>query len=122
MGYDVTRFQGDVDEDLICPICSGVLEEPVQAGSLSLSCIPSPALLEVIILTDKCRLRGKRNQLEVILDNSAWRCPKMNCQTTIALSTCAPWSSSSSRALQSWRRPRLNTSTSWQSRSETFSC
>ncbi|NWR09689.1 RNF41 ligase, partial [Paradoxornis webbianus] len=31
MGYDVTRFQGDVDEDLICPICSGVLEEPVQA-------------------------------------------------------------------------------------------
>ncbi|XP_054565477.1 E3 ubiquitin-protein ligase NRDP1-like [Eptesicus fuscus] len=31
MGYDVTRFQGDVDEDLICPICGGVLEEPVQA-------------------------------------------------------------------------------------------
>ncbi|KAI2566339.1 RNF41 isoform 10 [Pan troglodytes] len=34
MGYDVTRFQGDVDEDLICPICSGVLEEPVQVISL----------------------------------------------------------------------------------------
>uniref|UniRef100_A0A8C9FFM7 Ring finger protein 41 n=1 Tax=Pavo cristatus TaxID=9049 RepID=A0A8C9FFM7_PAVCR len=33
MGYDVARFQGDVDEDLICPICSGVLEEPVQVGS-----------------------------------------------------------------------------------------
>lgn len=32
MGYDVTRFQGDVDEDLICPICSGVLEEPVQVS------------------------------------------------------------------------------------------
>lgn len=32
MGYDVARFQGDVDEDLICPICSGVLEEPVQVG------------------------------------------------------------------------------------------
>ncbi|XP_036307377.1 E3 ubiquitin-protein ligase NRDP1-like [Pipistrellus kuhlii] len=31
MGYDVTRFQGDVDEDLLCPICGGVLEEPVQA-------------------------------------------------------------------------------------------
>ncbi|XP_053437115.1 E3 ubiquitin-protein ligase NRDP1-like [Nycticebus coucang] len=30
MGYDVIRFQGDVDEDLICPICSGVLEDPVQ--------------------------------------------------------------------------------------------
>ncbi len=32
MGYDVTRFQGEVDEDLLCPICSGVLEEPVQAS------------------------------------------------------------------------------------------
>ncbi|CAB1336560.1 unnamed protein product [Coregonus sp. 'balchen'] len=31
MGYDVTRFQGEVDEDLLCPICSMVLEEPVQA-------------------------------------------------------------------------------------------
>lgn len=32
MGYDVTRFQGEVDEDLLCPICSGVLEEPVQVS------------------------------------------------------------------------------------------
>lgn len=32
MGYDVNRFQGEVDEDLICPICSGVLEEPVQVS------------------------------------------------------------------------------------------
>lgn len=31
MGYDVIRFQGDVDEELVCPICSGVLEEPLQA-------------------------------------------------------------------------------------------
>uniref|UniRef100_A0A4X2LXV7 E3 ubiquitin-protein ligase NRDP1 n=1 Tax=Vombatus ursinus TaxID=29139 RepID=A0A4X2LXV7_VOMUR len=31
MGYDRARFLGDVDEDLICPICHGVLEEPVQA-------------------------------------------------------------------------------------------
>ena len=30
MGYDLARFQGDVDEELICPICSNVLEEPVQ--------------------------------------------------------------------------------------------
>ena len=34
MGYDVTRFQGEVDEDLLCPICSGVLEEPVQVSQL----------------------------------------------------------------------------------------
>ncbi len=30
MGYDINRFQGEVDEELICPICSGVLEEPLQ--------------------------------------------------------------------------------------------
>lgn len=30
MGYELNRFQGDVDEELICPICSGVLEEPLQ--------------------------------------------------------------------------------------------
>lgn len=32
MGFDVSRFQGDVDEELVCPICSGVLEDPVQVG------------------------------------------------------------------------------------------
>ncbi|XP_013409773.1 E3 ubiquitin-protein ligase NRDP1-like [Lingula anatina] len=31
MGYDINRFEGDVDEELICAICSGVLEEPLQA-------------------------------------------------------------------------------------------
>ncbi|KAK2153764.1 hypothetical protein LSH36_287g05027 [Paralvinella palmiformis] len=31
MGYDINRFQGDVDEELVCPICTGVLEEPLQA-------------------------------------------------------------------------------------------
>ena len=30
MGYERSRFQGEVDEDLICSICSGVLEEPVR--------------------------------------------------------------------------------------------
>lgn len=30
MGFDVNRFQGPVDEELICPICSGVLQDPVQ--------------------------------------------------------------------------------------------
>lgn len=27
---------GEVDEELICPICSQVLEEPVQVGSVNL--------------------------------------------------------------------------------------
>lgn len=31
MGFEVNRFQGEVDEELVCPICSGVLEEPLQA-------------------------------------------------------------------------------------------
>ncbi|XP_015437832.1 PREDICTED: E3 ubiquitin-protein ligase NRDP1 isoform X2 [Dufourea novaeangliae] len=31
MGFDVNRFQGEVDEELVCAICSGVLEDPVQA-------------------------------------------------------------------------------------------
>ena len=30
MGFETHRFQGDVDEELLCPICSGVLEEPLQ--------------------------------------------------------------------------------------------
>lgn len=30
MGYDLHRFHGEVDEELTCPICSGVLEDPVQ--------------------------------------------------------------------------------------------
>lgn len=33
MGYDLHRFQGEVDEELTCPICSGVLEEPLQVSS-----------------------------------------------------------------------------------------
>uniref|UniRef100_A0A8C4Q868 E3 ubiquitin-protein ligase NRDP1 n=1 Tax=Eptatretus burgeri TaxID=7764 RepID=A0A8C4Q868_EPTBU len=31
MGFEVGRFEGGVDEELICPICSGVLEDPLQA-------------------------------------------------------------------------------------------
>ena len=34
MGYELNRFEGDVDEELICPICSGVLEEPLQVHKL----------------------------------------------------------------------------------------
>lgn len=32
MGYEITRFEGEVDEELLCPICSGVLEDPVQVS------------------------------------------------------------------------------------------
>ena len=40
MGYDLARFQGDVDEELICPICSGVLEEPLQVSVPKLIALP----------------------------------------------------------------------------------
>jgi len=32
MGYDLTRFEGAVDEELLCPICGSILEEPVQTA------------------------------------------------------------------------------------------
>ncbi len=28
MGYEVARFEGSVDEELVCPICSAVLQDP----------------------------------------------------------------------------------------------
>uniref|UniRef100_A0A0A9YEL2 E3 ubiquitin-protein ligase NRDP1 n=2 Tax=Lygus hesperus TaxID=30085 RepID=A0A0A9YEL2_LYGHE len=31
MGFEIHRFTGDVDAELLCPICSEVLEEPLQA-------------------------------------------------------------------------------------------
>ncbi|XP_065567267.1 E3 ubiquitin-protein ligase NRDP1-like isoform X1 [Artemia franciscana] len=31
MGIDTARFSGDIDEDLLCSICTFVLEDPVQA-------------------------------------------------------------------------------------------
>lgn len=37
MGYDLNRFDGDVDEELICPICSFILEDPVQVFKLGLA-------------------------------------------------------------------------------------
>lgn len=32
MGFEIGRFEGEVDEELICPICSGVLEDPLQVS------------------------------------------------------------------------------------------
>ena len=35
MGFEIGRFEGEVevDEELICPICRGVLEDPLQVSS-----------------------------------------------------------------------------------------
>lgn len=33
MGFDIGRFCGTVDEELICAICAGVLDDPLQVSS-----------------------------------------------------------------------------------------
>ena len=34
MGIEINRFQGEVDEELLCPICSSVLENPLQVKEI----------------------------------------------------------------------------------------
>ena len=36
MGIELHRFAGEVDEELLCPICKNVLEDPVQVSVLEL--------------------------------------------------------------------------------------
>jgi len=33
MGFDIQRFPNCIDEELICSICGGVLQDPLQAPS-----------------------------------------------------------------------------------------
>jgi E3 ubiquitin-protein ligase NRDP1 len=33
MGFDIQRFPNCIDEELICSICRGVLQDPLQAPS-----------------------------------------------------------------------------------------
>ena len=41
MGLDVCRVHGEVDEELLCPICSGVLLEPIAAPTCEHAfCLP----------------------------------------------------------------------------------
>lgn len=47
MGFELDRFQGDVDEELVCPICSGVLEDPLQVTFFSL--FEATSLLNIFI-------------------------------------------------------------------------
>ena len=41
MGIEINRFQGEVDEELLCPICGSVLENPLQVGLLTPSLLYS---------------------------------------------------------------------------------
>ena len=49
MGIDSNRFEGAVDEELICPICSSVLEDPVQVR-------PPEGILETSVKGSVCIL------------------------------------------------------------------
>nr|XP_034341810.1 E3 ubiquitin-protein ligase NRDP1-like [Arvicanthis niloticus] len=90
MGYDVTRFQGDIDEDLICPICSGVLEEPVQTPhcehAFCNGCIiqwlseqhTCPVDHSIVTVAHLCPvpqiMRNMLSKLQIACDNSAFGC------------------------------------------------
>ncbi|XP_076368626.1 E3 ubiquitin-protein ligase NRDP1-like [Tachypleus tridentatus] len=90
MGYDLRRFHGAVDEELICPICSGVLEEPLQAPqcehAFCRTCIHEWLTRQQMCPVDrtpittlqlKCVPRILRNLLSRLLiscDNSSFGC------------------------------------------------
>lgn len=50
MGFDIVRFVGEVDEELLCPICTGVLQDPVQVKTN----FNLHMLIIIIILNAQC--------------------------------------------------------------------
>ncbi|ESN90684.1 hypothetical protein HELRODRAFT_185223 [Helobdella robusta] len=93
MGYDVCRFDGEVDEELLCPICSGVLENPVQAShcehAFCLSCINGWLARQNTCPIDRGVLRKNNlksvprilrnllSRLKITCNNSELGCPEM---------------------------------------------
>ncbi|RMC22924.1 hypothetical protein DUI87_00070 [Hirundo rustica rustica] len=70
MGYDVARFQGDVDEDLICPICSGgpggagAADVPVDRSVVTVAHLrPVPRIM-----------RNMLSKLQITCDNAVFGC------------------------------------------------
>ena len=53
MGFEIKRFQGDVDEELICPICSGVLEDPLQVCVYFLYCVYQGNVYSVCVVMNR---------------------------------------------------------------------
>jgi|ERR1712212_52291 len=96
MGYDVARFMGDVDEELLCPICSGVLEDPLQAPecehAFCMGCIQEWLGRQPTCPVDRQRLvihhlkpvprilRNLLSRLDISCENS-----KFGCQETVKL-------------------------------------
>lgn len=93
MGYELARFEGDVDEELICPICSCVLEEPLQAPqcehAFCATCIrewltrqPTCPVDRSAITPNQLKpvpriLRNLLSRLTIRCDNMPFGCPAM---------------------------------------------
>ncbi|XP_039285975.1 E3 ubiquitin-protein ligase NRDP1 isoform X2 [Nilaparvata lugens] len=93
MGFDVTRFEGEVDEELVCPICSGVLEDPLQAPTCEhafcRACIiewisrqPTCPIDRQTITSAQLRpvpriLRNLLSRLCIVCDNASYGCSAM---------------------------------------------
>jgi hypothetical protein len=54
MGFDIIRFVGEVDEELLCPICTGVLQDPVQVKIIYLSLPRRIPIFPLIISNISC--------------------------------------------------------------------
>ncbi|XP_076350727.1 E3 ubiquitin-protein ligase NRDP1-like isoform X2 [Tachypleus tridentatus] len=90
MGFDLGRFHGEVDEELICSICSGVLEDPLQAPqcehAFCRSCIHEWFLRQQTCPVDRTPvttaqlkpvpriLRNLLSRLLITCDNSSFGC------------------------------------------------
>lgn len=93
MGFEVGRFTGEVDEELLCPICSGVLEDPVQAPqcehAFCSSCINEwlsrqqtcpidrQLILPVQLKPVPRILRNLLARLHISCDNATYGCPSV---------------------------------------------
>lgn len=91
MGYDLTCIVGHVDEELICPICADVLEEPVQScgceHAFCSACIDKWMLEKQICPVDRSDLmRGHLVPVSRLMRNMLSRL-KIKC--TFADSGCA---------------------------------
>ncbi|CAG9861948.1 unnamed protein product [Phyllotreta striolata] len=93
MGFELNRFQGEVDEELVCPICSGVLEDPIQAPicehAFCKSCItewisrqPTCPVDRQIVTSPQLRqvpriIRNLLSRLCITCDNAQYGCTRV---------------------------------------------
>ena len=105
MGFDLERFTVDIDQELKCPICCGVLEDPVQGNGCE-HAYCKRCILEWMKNSESCpvdRNAMKASQLEPIprivrnlLNHLQVRCDynSSGCQEVVRLEDLAKHSSS----------------------------